>query len=214
MTDHSMETVTVDKDILDFLKVIYFGVIVDPFEAAAFRAYRDFNRTLRFKNKGEKTRLSLRKDATDILRQRIALLDPENIKTQRDFDLWHRESCEEIRQLYTESEVDFTWGQAQKWLNMTIKYLYIVGSNDFSGVFQFCHVPIDNFIFQIAEKELGIPRQKTAWSRWDDYNEYMAYQKELRSRIKEYDPLRWEFKYWMKEARQLAENTGINQEEQ
>ena len=214
MTNYSIESVTVDKDVLDFLMVIYFGVITDPFEAAAFRAYRDFNRTLRFDGKNADIRLSLRKKATDILQLRISLLDPEMIRTQGDFDLWHKESCEKIRQIYREEKVEFSWGQAQKWLNMTIKYLYIVGSNDFTGIFQFCHVPIDNFIFQIAEKELGIPRLKMAWSRCDDYNEYMAYQKELRSRIKGYDPLRWEFKYWMKEARQLAGNTGINQEEQ
>lgn len=206
MTNYSMESVTVDKDVLDFLKVIYFGVIKDPFESASFRAYRDFNRTLRFYDKNTETRLSLRQRATDILRQQISLLDSGTVGTQCEFDQWHRETCEKIRQIYKEEELDFFRGQAQKWLNMTIKYLYIVGSNDFAGVFRFCHVPIDNFIFQIAEKELGIPRPKTAWSRWDDYNEYIAYQKDLRSRIIGYDPLRWEFKYWMKEARLLSEN--------
>ena len=201
------ETVTVDKDSWDFLRVIYFGTIEDPFEAASFRAYRDFNRTLRFGKMDAETRLVLRKRATDILRRRISSLNPDNIICQLDFDLWHKESCEEIRKSYTEANIDFSYGQAQKWLNMTIKYLYIVGSNSFAGVFQFCHVPIDNYIFQIAEKELGIPHPTIAWSRWNDYDgQYLAYQKELRSRINGYDPLRWEFKYWMKEARLLSQN--------
>ena len=61
--NENITLVTVDKDVLDFLKIIYFGTISDPFEAAAFRAYRDFNRTLRFGNTDAATRYELRKKA-------------------------------------------------------------------------------------------------------------------------------------------------------
>ena len=43
-----MEVVTVDKDILDFLKAIYFGSYSNPYTAASNRAYLDMNRTIRF----------------------------------------------------------------------------------------------------------------------------------------------------------------------
>lgn len=36
----------VDKDILDFLKAIYFGDFTDPLKVASSRAYRDMNRTI------------------------------------------------------------------------------------------------------------------------------------------------------------------------
>lgn len=206
MVEYRKEMVAVDKDALDFLKVIYFGAITDPFEAASFRAYRDFNRTLRFGDTGTETRKELRKQATSILRERIADIAEETHMTQEDFDAWHRETCRLVRQPYEAAGITFTWGQAQKWLNMTIKYLYIVGSYSFDCVFRFCHIPVDNYVFQIARKELGIPVPSERWSRWNDYDgQYMTYQKELRSRIKGYDPLRWEFKFWMKEARQLAD---------
>ncbi len=203
--EYKKEMISIDKDVLDFLKVIYFGAITDPFEAASFRAYRDFNRTLRFGDVEAEMRYALRQKATAILRERISKLNSAAVISQTEFDLWHKETCRMIRQLYLDEGIDFSWGQAQKWLNMTIKYLYIVGNCDFDGVFQFCHIPVDNYVFQIAEKELGIPIPKVPWSRWMDYDgQYMKYQKELRSRIHGYDPLRWEFKYWMKEARQLA----------
>lgn len=207
MAEYKKEMVAVDKDALDFLKVIYFGAITDPFEAASFHAYRDFNRTLRFGDKGAETRKELRKQATAILRERIADIAEETHMTQEGFDEWHRETCSLVRQPYVAAGIAFTWGQAQKWLNMTIKYLYIVGSCSFDGVFRFCHIPIDNYVFQIARKELGIPVPSERWSRWNDYDgQYMTYQKELRSRIKGYDPLRWEFKFWMLEARHLNED--------
>ncbi len=206
MAEYKKEMVLVDKDCLDFLKVIYFGTITDPFEAASFRAYRDFNRTLRFGNMESTTRVELRKKASEILRQRISDIASATHMTQDDYDGWHRKTCYLLRQPYSDAGINFSWGQAQKWLNMTIKYLYIVGSYSFDEVFKLCHIPVDNYVFQIAKKELGIPVPKTAWSRWTDYDsQYMTYQKELRSHIKGYEPLRWEFKYWMKEARHLTE---------
>ena len=206
MTQYKKVMITVDKDALDFLKVIYFGAITDPYEAASFRAYRDFNRTLRFGEMPDEVRLDLRKQVTEILRERISNIAEETHMTQESFDTWHKETCGLIRQPYVNAGIEFSWGQAQKWLNMTIKYLYIVGSCSFYGIFQFCHIPIDKYVFQIAKKELGIPIPRIAWSHWSDYDgQYMTYQKELRSRIKGYDPLRWEFKYWLKEARHLAD---------
>ena len=200
-----IEYVSVDKDSLDFLKVIYFGAITDSYDAASFRAYRDFNRTLRFGNTEAVYRKELREKATTVLKKRISAIDRDGAASQAEFDSWHKETCDLIQRVYTSAGIEFSYGQAQKWLNMTIKYLYIVGSCSFDRIFGFCHIPIDNYVFEIAYKELGIPIPKVRWSRWTDYDgQYLTYQKELRTRIKGYDPLRWEFKYWMKEARRLS----------
>ena len=48
MLDKVRET-SVDEDILDFLKYVYFGDFSNPIEAASGRAYLDMNRTLRLK---------------------------------------------------------------------------------------------------------------------------------------------------------------------
>lgn len=97
MAGYKKEMVTVDKDALDFLKVIYFGVITDPYEAASFRAYRDFNRTLRFGEMPDEVRLDLRKQVTEILRERISNIAEETHMTQESFDTWHKETCSLIR---------------------------------------------------------------------------------------------------------------------
>lgn len=59
VTDEIIET-KIDKDILDFLKAIYFGDFTDPLKAASSRAYRDMNCTIRFKGMPNATRLALR----------------------------------------------------------------------------------------------------------------------------------------------------------
>ena len=198
-----IETVTVDKDSLDFLRAIYFGAYKDPYEAASNRAYRDMNRTIRIKGLDAEKRNGLRSGTTDILRSGITRLIESPVSDQTDLDHWHCEMCSMIREKYRGEGVEFTYGQAQKWLNMTCKYLYIIGETDFKGVFDYLHIPLDNYIFDVAKKELGIPRPLIAWSRWDDYDlQYMTYQNMMRSGISEVAPLRWEFRYWLKEARE------------
>ena len=136
-------------------------------------------------------------------KKEIRLLSPELITSQEEYDSWHHARCTEIRSLYRAVGIEFHYGQSQKWLNMMIKYLYMIGECTFDGIFEFLHVPLDNYVFDVAQKELGISRPKIPWSRWDDYTgQYETYQNELRSRIQDYPPLRWEFKFWMKEARQ------------
>ena len=161
---------TVDTDALDFLKVIYFGALTNPYEAASKRAYLDMNRTIRFNGLPEGKRTELRSAVTAILEKEIHLLTPEIIKSQKDYDAWHFARCVNIRSLYREAGVEFHFGQAQKWLNMMIKYLYMIGECTFDGIFQYLHIPLDNYVFDVAQKELGIKRPKVAWSRWDDYD--------------------------------------------
>lgn len=204
-----IEYVNVDKDILDFFKVIYFGAITDPMAAASDRAYRDLNRTIRFKDMPQDRRDFLRHSVTALFKKEIPELVQFGVDDQDGYDTWHYHICWKIRTYYRDAGVEFHYGQAQKWLNMTMKYLYVSGEYTFDDLFQYLHVPIDNYVFSIANKELGIPQPTTAWSRWDDYDrQYMAYQTALRSKIRGYHPLRWEFKFWMKEARQLGQDNA------
>lgn len=188
----------VDSDILSFLRAIYFGSYTNLYKAASSRAYLDMNRTIRFKGLDEECRSNLRKYIDEKLEKAIKEL---SVFSQEEYDVWHKNLCLDIQRSYERAGVDFTIGQSQKWVNMTIQYLYMLGANTFDGVFQYFHVPIDNYVFDIAQKVLGIKRPKIAWSRWKSYdNQYMEYQKQLRSKI-DMDPLRWEFKYWLLEAR-------------
>lgn len=199
-----IETVTVDKDVLSFLRAIYFGAYGDAYEAAGNRAYRDMNRTIRFNGMAVEKRSELRSKTINLLRTEISQFINKPCPSQKSFDEWHYSVCSKIRRLYCKEGVSFTFGQAQKWVNMTCKYLFIIGETDFANCFAYLHIPLDNYIFEAAKKELEIPKPGIAWSRWDDYHsQYMRYQEELRSRIRNVAPLRWEFTNWLKVAREL-----------
>ena len=188
-----------EKDLLKFLKFSYFGTLTNLKEAAAIRAYRDMCRTIRFNGLCEEARLELKKEVN---RELITKIDNLTSKIKDDFDKWHEEVCNLIVKKYEKHGIKLTYGQAQKWVNMTIKYLYILNEHTFDNVFDFLHIPVDNYIFKAAKEKLGIYAPTHAWSRWDNYDEYLKYQNDIRKKLKEEDisPLRWEFENWLNEA--------------
>ena len=203
--DEIIET-KVDKDILDFLKAIYFGDFSDPLKAASSRAYRDMNRTIRFNGLPDATRLALREKVNAVFDVELSKLNSDSITSQDEFDAWHRSVSDMIKALYWDEGVKLTYGHTQKWINMIIKYLYMLEANTFDAVFKFLHIPLDNYVFDIARDSLGITRPKVAWSSWDNYDEqYLQYQNLIREKISTGTPLRWEFRYWLKVARNIEE---------
>ena len=191
-----------DSDILEFLKFSYFGNLKDPIEVASNRAYRDMCRTIKFNGLSEENRLKLRKKVKNDFKTEI---DNLTSKIQGDFDKWHEQLCKKIIDEYKKSKIQLSYGQAQKWVNMTIKYLYIleVEGYTFDSIFEDLHIPIDNYVFDAVEKELGIKRPADAWSKLDK-KEYLKYQEDIREELrkKNSSPLIWEFENWLKEAQE------------
>lgn len=73
------------------------------------------------------------------------------------------------------------------------------------------HIPIDNYIFKAVKDKLNIKKPTNkSWSRWDNYEEYLKYQKDIRERIEkdrniDLPPLLWEFENWLNEAEKEAQ---------
>jgi len=190
----------ISPDRYAFLMYVLFGSEKNPYIASSKTAYRDLCRTLRLTPEGgEKYRMHI-----DLMLERRVrdILSRENVG-QRAYDAWHHAVCDEIVSHYTENKVVFTIGQAQKWLNMVMKYLYIRGDTDIERVLPWLHAPLDQYVFRAADKELHIKHPCAAWSKLDDYGIYLAYQKQVHSAAKK-PPLLWEIEAWLTEATQPA----------
>lgn len=105
-----IEYVSVDKDALDFLKVIYFGAITDSMSAASDRAYRDLNRTIRFKDMPQERRDFLRHSVTTLFKKEIPELVQFGVDDQNGYDSWHYHVCCKIRTYYRDAGVEFHYG--------------------------------------------------------------------------------------------------------
>ena len=225
---------------LDFLLFSYFGCDCKADEgtmknSAAHRAYLDFARTVKFeysssyidKHKNEESVKQFTKAKEDrikdICESLIQSIDsyPGN---SANFDDWHKNECERIigkmeKPYCCEKKLleKFTCGQAQKWVNMTLKYLWLLDLLPKEIKEESLHVPIDSFILQklkeeqvsgvIGSGETYYYKRKDkgkVWSAITDYEEeYMELQKEIR-RIASPNPIQWEGPAWMEIARERS----------
>ena len=123
-TEQEIERPTAD-DIIAYLKLLYFGDTNKPYEAAINRAYRDFCRTIQFNGEQQdRNKNETKKDITSFIESEI-IKAANGTSDQREFDIWHEETCAKIREKFKIATLHD--GQAQKWLNMTLKYLLIMG---------------------------------------------------------------------------------------
>lgn len=146
-----------------------------------------------------------------------------------DFDDWHKAKCEEIINFMNNSidksntkilkkEEKFNIGQAQKWVNMTLKYLWLLDALPAGVEPEYLHVPIDSYIIEIAydnknkfENALGLleEKPKKSWSKLSEYEEYFKIQEAIRKAIKtnatnETIPIKWESLAWIEVAEKQA----------
>lgn len=187
-------------DIEDFWIRCYLNPKENFIDAAIARAYRDFNRTLHGigKEQTEVNHSGLKKEMVKIVSELLI----KNFNNQDDFDKWHEIKCKELVKVYKDIlNHQFFIGQSQKWINMTFKYLFALGETRVFGIsknYRYFHFPVDNIIQNKFFKEEGIPKFKIAWSRIDNYSDYLNYQLRIRERFTGQIPLDVEFRLFNK----------------
>lgn len=209
----------------------------------ANRAYLDLNRTLKFKKvskedkdnykKLQSQKSSFREGTSIIIRDNIADLLRE---TPENYDKWHKETCEKVIEKANEYDVlqeKLYHGQAQKWVNMTIKYIWVTEKwkNKLDRLMNVLHVPVDSYILQgvwedetlkledkkailySVSNEKGKERLKASPPKFNDqsvyswskwdYEQYKDFQTNLRKKL-EGKQFAWEGETWIKIAKERA----------
>ena len=152
---------------LDFIIYSLFGDMSSPKDAVISRAYVDMaSHTLTgFDDYNEKWRC--RYDGSLLIKKSMDQISGS-------FDDWHAELCKGLIEIYTPERLSY--GQAQKWVNMTIKYVYVLKrlgvidedifpyiSDEHKDLF---HPPIDSYVLREVLKDYS------SWSGIEDNAEY------------------------------------------
>lgn len=190
-----------------FLISFLFGGEVNPgVSQCVARAYLDLSRTAHGISK-EAGANQLKRDAhllaKSLLTEAIGTTKPW---TPSAFDRWHEAACSQVCAHYRVGRYPmFRVGQAQKWLNMSIKYALSLSALEMLHVVNLralrrvAHVPLDNIVIE-ALRSFNAPRLRCPWSRIADYGEYLRLQHWIRKQFKESLPLDVEFHIWIKES--------------
>ena len=111
----------------------------------------------------------------------------------------------------------FTYGQAQKWVNMTLKYLWLLDMlpKDLSEAK--LHVPVDSFILEALKETQQFNTEGNkitgsyyyngeAWSAISEYKNYKNLQDGIRNIAEKQgiSPIQWEGSAWMDVAKKRS----------
>ena len=179
---------------LEYLINVYFGNTDDDYISSAVnRAYLDFSRTQRgFGSNTEKKQIHEKR--VSWLNTEIASLLNRRCANQIQFDKVHKKI---MKGLIARSQFGFSYGQAQKWVNMSLKYCLVIRPEASSLNEKYFHVPIDNLLTDIlsAEGYKKFPNIGT-WSKMTDYRKYSTFQKWFRHTFDGEYPIRAELRLW------------------
>lgn len=201
-----------EKSIRDFLMVSLFGEGYNPklvtnrlddrenkIDLAIKRAYRDMNRTLRTKEHQEEW-----DNLKDVVILKIKnsikkMARTEIIDSQESYDKWFDKLIEVI--IGSKKVIDrkiifkYKYGQAQKWANMTMKYLVILKYKPIFNLIPFLHVPIDEIIVNRIVGENSKEKSKLIpWSSKLNPVNYYEFQQKVRDKFS--CPMAWEINIW------------------
>lgn len=212
----------------EFLMYAYFGITkADPkdiiLKKSAERAYLDLCRTIKFKTENEDAKTTYKAKICGMLVKEYEVLlnaVESSDDKQSAFNSEHKRICEEIIKAYSEIS-KLTYGQAQKWLNMMLKYVLLVEGD--SVLKDYLHIPVDSYIMQtvgsdnpklkhclklecVPKKDGTVGKYSESnskpWSKWN-YDEYIAFQNAVRTAVSESDynsPIEWENDAWIEVA--------------
>ncbi|MBR6505227.1 hypothetical protein IKT18_00050 [Candidatus Saccharibacteria bacterium] len=183
----------------------------DVYEAVTRIAFTTLARTVRGIQRNPNHDL-MKDEASAYLVNRLKGL---SAKSQSEFDAWHRKTSENLIAIFAKYNQDFTFGQAQKWINMALKHLALADSSIVKHYYAFCHIPIDSYIIKglktnLVSKEMNQidasfgqdPKKIATWSRIDNYDLYLKFQNDFRNNCSEI-PLDYEFHLWQRQKDSL-----------
>ncbi len=177
-----------DKQREDFFIRIYFDTSYGFELAGIKRAFLDFSRTLKIVDENRRT---LKQNAENYILTQLQTLLETKINSQSEFDEQHEILTENLTKTWSE----LTYGQAQKWINMTLKYWLLLGEvriNKIERNAQYFHIPIDSYVQKGMFKE----KSPKPWSKISNYDDYFKYQLDHRNKQTGNFPLADEFTFF------------------
>ena len=210
---------------IDFLLYSYFGITSccekeEMINACIKRAYLDACRTIHFPSRNAFTKSDSKgyyflTEASAVIHSQL-----EDALLQDDFHVWHEKTCNRLiaigetasMKTFYGSAIYLTYGHAQKWVNMTMKYLYLLETLLEKGYIQ-CdwkklHVPIDSYIVEAFDNKTEDKTEQilgtATWSNIDDAAKYKNYQQKIADISAKEVPINWEGPAWIEVAKERS----------
>lgn len=236
------------SNVINFFLFGYFGITLDEKEekrcvfACIMKAYSDATNqgayNTKIENLQEQSNIAKKNAATTLYKSCLEYFTQQDAE-KPEYDDWHSDLCYELVNTYKDVKHPedktsvFTYGNAQKWVNMTVKYLTMLVSLGMLESYEALidknkskfHIPIDSYILSALwrneettnELKEKFPAKKAVnsnhdsskvngWSNWDNKS-YEHFRSDVIGKIIcQEDPLDYENKVWITEAKRRKGN--------
>ena len=177
----------------------------DIYDCAAYQAWLDMCRTVGG-GSGSKKKKNAKapKKTADVIRESFK---EEPWKKAEAFDAWFESICSRLV-----NDNKLTFGQAQKLMNMTFKYLYCCKDlrDQYEKHFAFCHMPLDGLTLEwYKNTDNAKAYNGEKWSKITDQKMYQSIQNQIRKELNQKDILLEEFSIWQKMKEEMDRKTII-----
>lgn len=184
------------EEIESFKKDIGENKDISSIKDAVDQAYQDAKRTFSGIGKYESEKVAAFDEMEESLKKYFNGTEP---KDKEEYNTIHIKWCKSFIKQF-EPSYKVTYGQAQKIVNMAMKYIlcYEVEGKD-EKYFEFCHMPLDSYILawynrNVAEKGHRID---TSWSKLGE-EEYLEIQDSIKAYCNDW-PIFEELSIWRTE---------------
>ena len=224
-----------NKNLIDFLVYSYFGIVPNDLynnlyktndyddycvRKTIMKAYADATNQGAYNTLFKKDHPNietLRNDSAEAKKNGAKFIF-EAVKkmpcsNEGEFNAWHEDLCTGIVKEYEnvkDNEPFFSYGNAQKWVNMTLKYIFLL--NKYCGEYgkkvvyikKYLHIPLDSYIISALKDNDVVINEKWSqiaeYGKSDDRNKasYMAYVNDIKEIAKA--PIEWENTAWIEQA--------------
>lgn len=194
---------------MEFLFNMYFGMEEQKLKRFIIRAYLDMSRTLHGITEHDPNGI-IKAAASESLENCFKHLQEMTVPNNNtvlleEFDKWHHGSAIDLITHYNDAlgvnkPFHLYYGQAQKWINMTMKYCWLCDEAELKHLtpwFPSAHIPVDEIILKAVEGEGICKRPCERWARWDDYKQYQVFQDLIRCEVKNRCPSTLEMEYYL-----------------
>lgn len=128
---------------------------INKLKDVSFAAVKLFDSGTPFLLRGKDRQEYMREDDSQLLKNTLAPLveqfwkyfnKKKPYKTQQEFDVFHEELCKMFLDIWT--GWDYSYGNAQKFVNMLFKYLACFSdSEEYAKWFKYCHLTLDRYTY-------------------------------------------------------------------
>lgn len=113
-----------------------------------------------------------------------------NLESREAFLESFEDAMDVLRAVYHDKGITwYTYGNAQKWLAMAIKYYIVISlmknKMNFSSPLMNFVLPVDGIMIRIIREDFGIDGVSPSWSQCDDKGEFIEYLNRVRAAVNE-----------------------------